>query len=73
MKFHPTTPGNPQREKIQYEVTIEDSTFITAAYTPESALSNAAYRFADENDEDVALVKWKLKEGKLYFEVTEIE
>lgn len=72
MKFKPTTPGNPQREKIQYEVVIEDSTFITAAYNSESALSNACWRFAEENDEDVALIKWKIREGKLYFNVEEV-
>jgi hypothetical protein len=71
MKFKPTSPTNPAREKIQYEVVIEDSIFITAAFTPESALSNAAFRFAEETDEDVALVKWKIREGKLYHEVSE--
>ena len=72
MKFHPTTPGNPQREKIQYEVVIENSTFITAAYNSESALSNAAYRYASDQDEDVALIKWKIREGKLYSNVEEV-
>ena len=72
MKFHPTTPGNPQREKIQYEVVIEDSTFITAAYTPESALSNACYRYAEEVDEDVALIKWQVRNEKLYSNVEEV-
>ena len=72
MKFHPTTPGNPQREKIQYEVVIEDSTFITFAFTPELALSNACYRYAEEVDEDVALIKWQVKHEKLYSNVEEV-
>jgi hypothetical protein len=72
MKFKPTSPSNSAREKIQYEVVIEDSTFITAAFTPESALSNAAFRFAEETDEDVALVKWQIKNDKLYFNVEEV-
>ena len=72
MKFKPTSPTNPQREKIQYEVTIEDSTFITYAYNEESALSNAAFRYADEMDEDVALIKWKIKQEKLYSNVEEV-
>jgi len=72
MKFHPTTPGNPQREKTKFIVTIENDEFTTSAYTPESALSNAAYRFADENDEDVALIKWKIKHEQLYSNVEEV-
>ena len=72
MKFKPTTPGNPQREKTKFIVTIEDDEFTTSAYTPESALSNAAYRFADENDEDVALVKWKIKQELLHSSVEEV-
>lgn len=72
MKFKPTTPGNPQREKIQYEVTIEDSTFVTAAYNEESALSNACWRYAEEVDEDVALIKWQVKNDKLYSNVEEV-
>lgn len=71
MKFHLTTPGNSQREKIQYEVIIEDSTFVTTAYIPELALSNACWRYVEENDEDVALIKWRVREGKLYSNVGE--
>ena len=72
MKFHPTTPGNPQREKIQYEVVIDDSVYETWAFTEEAALSNACWRYADENDEDVALIKWQVREGKLYSNVEEV-
>lgn len=72
MKFKPNTLSNPQREKIRYEVTIEDSTFITAAYNEESALSNACFRYAEEVDEDVALIKWKIKQEFLYSNVEEV-
>jgi hypothetical protein len=72
MKFKPTTPSKPQREKTKYIVTIEDEEYQTSAYTEEAALSNAAYRYADEVDEDVALVKWKIKHDKLYFNVEEV-
>jgi hypothetical protein len=72
MKFKPTTPGNPQREKTKYIVIIEDEEYTTAAYTPESALSNAAYRYAEDVDEDVALIKWKIKHDKLYWNVEEV-
>ena len=72
MKFHPTTPGNPQREKIQYEVTIDDSSYVTWAFTEELALSNACYRYAEEVDEDVALIKWQVKHDKLYSNVEEV-
>lgn len=72
MKFKPTNPSNPAREKIQYEVVIEDSTFITWAFTEEQALSNAAYRYSEEMDEDVALVKRKIRNDKLYWNVEEV-
>jgi len=72
MKFKPTNPRNPQREKTKYIVIIEDEEYTTASYTPESALSNAAYRYAEDVDEDVALIKWKLKNDKLYYDVEEV-
>ena len=72
MKFHPTTPGNPQREKIQYEVTIEDSTFVTFAFNEEGAKSNAAYRYGQDEDMDVGLVLHKIKKGELFCEVEEV-
>ena len=72
MKFHPTTPGNPQREKIQYEVTIDDSSYVTWAFTEEAALPNACFRHAEEVDEDVALIKWQVKHEKLYSNVEKV-
>jgi hypothetical protein len=72
MKFKPTSPSNPAREKIQYEVTIEDSIFITAAFTEEQALSNACFRYASDQDEDVALIKWQVKHEKLYSNVEKV-
>lgn len=72
MKFKPTSPSNPQREKTKFIVTIEDEEYQTSAYTPESALSNAAFRFAEETDEDVALVKWRIRNDKLYSNVEEV-
>lgn len=72
MKFKPTDLRNPAREKIQYEVTIEDSTFVTFAFNEESALSNACFRYAEDVDEDVALIKWHVKNDKLYSNVEEV-
>ena len=72
MKFHPTTPGNPQREKTKFIVTIEDEEYQTSAFTEEEALSNAAYRYSQDQDEDVALIKWQIKHEKLYFNVEEL-
>lgn len=72
MKFHPITPGNPQRKKIQYEVTIDNSVYVTWAFTEEAALSNACFRHAEEVDEDVALIKWQVKNEKLYSNVEEV-
>lgn len=72
MKFHPTIPGNPQREKTKFIVTIEDEEFTTSAFTEEQALSNACWRYAEENDEDVALIKWQVRNDKLYSNVEEV-
>ena len=72
MKFKPSTPSNPEPRKILYEVTIEDATYRTRAYKEESALSNACYRYAEEVDEDVALIKWQVKQEKLYSNVEEV-
>ena len=58
--------------KTKYIVTIEDEEFITYASTPDVALSNAAWRYADAMDEKVQRIKWQLKEGHLYSEVNEI-
>ena len=72
MKFHPTTPGNPQREKIHYCVIIDDSEYETWAFTEEAALSNACFRYAEEVGEDVALIKWQVRNDKLYSNVEEV-
>lgn len=73
MKFKPTKMGeNPSQRKNQYEVVIGDNIYTTHAYNSESALSNAAYRYASDQDEDVALIKWKIREGKLYSNVEEV-
>jgi len=72
MKFKPTSPSNPAREKTYYCVTIEDEEYSTYAHTPEQALSNACFRYASDVDEDVALIKWKVKEEKLYSNVEEV-
>ena len=72
MKFKPTDPRNPPKEKTKYICTIEDEEYETWAFTEEAALSNAAFRFAEDTDEDVALIKWKLRNDKLYWNVEEV-
>lgn len=72
MKYKPISPSNPAREKTKYIVTIEDEEFTTSAFTEGQALSNACFRYAEEMDEDVALIKWQVKHEKLYSNVEEI-
>jgi len=72
MKFKPTSPSNPAREKTKFLVTIENEEFTTSAFTEEQALSNACWRYAEEQDEDVALIKWQVKQEKLYSNVEEV-
>ena len=72
MKFHPTIPGNPQREKTKFIVTIEDETYPTSAFNEEGAKSNAAYRYGQDEDMDIGLVLHKIKKGELFCEVEEV-
>ena len=72
MKTSPSKSNQPARKKFKYLVTIEDTEYITWAYTEENARSNAAYRYADENDEEVGLVMWRIKHDELYCEVEEL-
>lgn len=59
----------PPKPKTFYKVTIEDTVYHTAAYTEEAALSNACFRYAEENDENVGRVSWQVKNDKLYSNV----
>jgi hypothetical protein len=73
-----TKPGSTKKSKAsgfksKYCVVIEDSEYITMAYNEEGALSNAAFRYGEENDEEVALVMWKIKHDKYYSLVEEAE
>lgn len=57
--------------KTRYLITIDGHEFTTYAYNEESAISNAAYRYAEQEDEEVALIRWKIKENILTCEVEE--
>lgn len=72
MKTQPSKSIKPSRPKLKYLVTIEDSEYTTSAYNPEGARSNAAYRYADENDEEVGLIMYQIKHEELYCEVEEM-
>jgi hypothetical protein len=67
MKAKPT-----DQSKLLFNVTIENSSFKTWAVDEDKAISNACFRYAEENDTDVKLVKWKLKNGKLVVIIEEI-
>jgi hypothetical protein len=69
-QLHKST--KPARPKSPYSVTIEESTYNTFAYNPEGALSNAAYRYADQEDMEVKQVMWKIKHEELYSKVEEL-
>lgn len=71
MKYKPTDNTIPLREKTKYLVTIENEQYETYAHSEEAALSNAAWRYASDQDEEVALVKWKIKQELLYWNVEE--
>ena len=56
--------------KILYIVTLDGKDYPTWAYNESGATSNAAFRYAEENDEDVKLVMWKINQGKISCEVS---
>jgi len=58
--------------KTQFVVSIEEEEFTTWASDEHAAMSNAAFRYAEEHDEGVALVMWKMKNDELYCEVNEV-
>jgi len=64
--------SKPPVEKFPYLVTLDGEEYYTKATTPESAISNAAFRHAQELNEPVALVKWKINQGKIDCEVEEV-
>lgn len=74
MKEKPSSflPSSSERKKIRYKVIIDDQEFQTSAFNEEGAISNAAYRYAEDNDEEVRLVMWKIQNDQLDFEVEEI-
>lgn len=68
----PISAFNRAKPKTLYNVVIEDSEYPTWAYNMEGARSNAAFRFAQENDMDVKLVLWRIKKGELFCEINEL-
>lgn len=63
---------SPNRPKLHYHVLIDDQPFDTWAYNEEGARSNAAYRYAQQEDEPVKLIMWKIKQGEINIEVEEL-
>lgn len=69
MKEHLDSAVSP---KLKYKVTIDGQEYLTSAFNEEGAISNAAYRYAQDNDEEVRLIVWKIKNDKLDIEVDEV-
>ncbi len=65
------SPYSEKRKKFQYCVTLDDQEFHTWAYNKEGATSNAAYRYAEQEDEEVRHIMWQIKQGEIYCEVQE--
>ena len=63
-KPYSTTPKS-SKPKIPFIVYLDGSPYHTSAYNHQGAISNAAFRYAEENDEAVGLVRWKIKEGQI--------
>jgi hypothetical protein len=58
--------------KVQYSVTINGQEFKTWAMDEHAAISNVSYRYSKDNDEEVGLVMWKIKNDQYSCEVTKL-
>jgi len=54
-----------------YHVTINGDSFDTTASNHQSAISKCAYKYAVRNNDQVALVQWKIRNGELRVKVKE--
>lgn len=63
-KPYSTTPKSP-KPKLPFIVYLDGEPYHTSAYNHQGAISNAAYRYAEDNDEEVRKVMWQIKEGIL--------
>jgi len=52
-----------------YQVIIDREPFSTTAKSPSAAISKCAFKYATIHRENVGLVQWKIKEGRLAVEV----
>jgi hypothetical protein len=68
MKAKPTN-SKPATNKVPYTVTLDGQIFLTYAHNEAGAISNVAYRYAIQEDMDVKLVMWKIKQDELDCEV----
>ena len=66
-----TSPSN-QKSSI-FHVTINGDQFDTMASNPQSAISKCACKYAVRNNDQVALVQWKIRNGELRVKVKEGE
>jgi hypothetical protein len=66
-KPYATTPkaNKSTKPKLPFIVYLDEEPYHTSAYNHQGAISNAAYRYAEENDETVALIMWKIKNNQI--------
>jgi homogentisate 1,2-dioxygenase len=59
------------KKKNAYIVSIGGEEYATSALSPDGAISNACYRYAQDFDIDVPLVAYQVRNGELSCEVKE--
>jgi hypothetical protein len=57
--------------KTRYNVFIGGDSYGTSAYGTDGAISNASFQYAKNNNEAVALVRWKINNGELFCHIEE--
>ena len=60
-------------QKTRFVVEIENDVIETMAHSPEQALNNAVAQYADDNDMEPALVRWKINNDQLSCDVEEAQ
>ena len=67
MKERPTP-----KPKLRYLVTLDGQEFLTSAFNPQGAISNAAFRLSSGAKMGIALTMHKIKLGEIIAKVEEV-
>lgn len=65
-------PGKKKKYVVEFFGECEGK-YRTMAVDERSALNNACYQLAEDVDQEVSLVRWKVNEGRIEYDIEEDE